>query len=123
MKSYSNKFALVAAAMSVVLMASMQIANAQDKAAPPPPAAMAPPPGAPAAAPAVPKMKDACGTDLTSFCPDQKGAEARKCLRTHRAELSPSCTAYFKARRAAAKAKAMAAPPPGGAPPAAPPQQ
>ena len=123
MTSYSNKFALVAAAMSVMLMASAHIANAQDKAAPPPPAAMAPPAGAPPAAPAVPKMKEACGADLTSFCPDQKGADARKCLRTHRTELSPSCTAYFKARRAAAKAKAMAAPPPGGPPPAPPPQQ
>jgi hypothetical protein len=123
MTLYSNKFALVAAAMSVMLMASLHIASAQDKPMSPPAAATSSPPGAPAAAPAVPKMKEACGADMTSFCPDQKGVEARKCLRSHRAELSPSCKAYFKARREAAKAKAMAAPPAGGAPPAAPPQQ
>ena|ERR1700677_2134831 len=121
MKSRSNKFALVAAAMSVMLVAAMQIATAQDKPSPPP-AATASPPGD-AAAPVVPKMKAACGTDLASFCPDQKATEARKCLRSHRAELSPSCVAYFKARRAAAKAKAMAEPPPGSPAPAAPPKQ
>ena len=122
MKSRSNKFALVAAAMSVMLVAAMQIATAQDKPSPPP-AATASPPGDTAAAPVVPKMKAACGTDLASFCPDQKATEARKCLRSHRAELSPSCVAYFKARRAAAKAKAMAEPPPGSPAPAAPPKQ
>ena len=122
MKSCSNKFALVAAAMSVMLVAAMQTATAQDKPSPPP-AATASPPGDTAAAPVVPKMKAACGTDLAGFCPDQKGSDARKCLRSHRAELSPSCVAYFKARRAAAKAKAMAAPPPGSPPPAAPPKQ
>ena len=123
MKSCSNKFALVAAAMSVMLVAAMQIATAQDKPSPPPAATTSAPPGAPPAAPVVPKMKAACGPDLTSFCPDQKGAEARKCLRSHKAELSPSCVAYFKARRAAAKAKAMAEPPPGAQAPAAPPKQ
>ena len=120
MKSCSNKFSLAAAVMSVMLVASMQTASAQDKPSPPP-AATASPPGD-AAAPVVPKMKAACGTDLAGFCPDQKGSDARKCLRSHRAELSPSCVAYFKARRAAAKAKAMAAPP-GGPAPAAAPQQ
>jgi hypothetical protein len=118
-----TKFAFIAVALAGMLTASMQTASAQDKPAPAPPAATAPAPGAPPAAPAVPKMKAACGPDLTSFCPDLKGAEARKCLRSHRAELSPSCVAYFKARRAAAKAKAMAAPPPGSPPPAAPAQQ
>jgi hypothetical protein len=118
MKACSNKFALVAAAMSVMLVVAVQTATAQDKPSPPP----APPADA-AAAPVVPKMKTACGTDLASFCPDQKGAEARKCLRSHRAELSPSCVAYFKARRAAAKAKAMAEPAPGSPSPAAPPKQ
>ena len=121
MKSCSNKFSLAAAVMSVMLVASMQTASAQDKPSPPP-AATASPPGDTAAAPVVPKMKAACGTDLAGFCPDQKGSDARKCLRSHRAELSPSCVAYFKARRAAAKAKAMAAPP-GGPAPAAAPQQ
>lgn len=124
MTSFSNKFVLVAAAIAVMLMASMQMGSAQDKPSPAPPAASSAP-GAPPAMPmaGVPKMKAACGPDLTSFCPDLKGAEARKCLRTHRTELSPSCVAYFKARRAAAKAKAMEAPPPGSPPPAAPPQQ
>ena len=125
MNSFSNKFAVIATVMSLTLMAAVQTASAQDKPPSPPPAAAATsaPPGAPPAAPVVPKMKAACGTDLASFCPDQKGSEARKCLRSHRTELSPSCVAYFKARRAAAKAKAMAAPPPGAPPPAAPGQQ
>jgi hypothetical protein len=119
----STKFALVALAIGAMLTASVQTASAQDKPAAPPPAAAAPSPGAPPATPAVPKMKTACGQDLTSFCPDLKGAEARKCLRSHRTELSPSCVAYFKARREAAKAKAMAAPPPESPPPAAAPKQ
>jgi hypothetical protein len=119
----STKFALVALAIAGMLTASMQTAGAQDKPASPPPAAAAPAPGAPPATPPVPKMKTACGQDLTSFCPDMKGAEARKCLRSHRAELSPSCTGYFKARRAAAKAKAMAAPASESPPPAAAPKQ
>jgi hypothetical protein len=119
----STKFALVALAIAGMLAVSMQTASAQDKPAAPPPAAAAPATGAPPAAPAVPKMKTACGQELTSFCPDLKGSAARKCLRSHRTELSPSCTAYFKARRAAAKAKAMAAPPAESPPPAAPPKQ
>src|ERR1700733_729364 len=123
MKSCSNKFALIAAAMAVMLVAPMQTASAQEKPSPPPAAATSAPPPSASGAPVVPKMKAACGTDLTSFCPDQKGAEARKCLRSHKAELSPSCVAYFKARRAAAKAKAMAEPPPGAQAPAAPPKQ
>jgi len=118
-----TKFAFVAAAIAGMLTASMQTASAQDKPPPTPPAATSPSPGAPPTPPAVPKMKVACGPDLASFCPDLKGTEARKCLRSHRTELSPSCVAYFKARRAAAKAKAMAAPPPGSPPPAAPSQQ
>jgi hypothetical protein len=119
----STKFALVALAIAGMLTASMQTASAQDKPPAPAPAAAAPAPGAPPATHPVPKMKTACGQDITSFCPDLKGAEARKCLRSHRTELSPSCVAYFKARRAAAKAKAMAAPPAESPPPAAPPKQ
>lgn len=118
----STKFAFVAVTIAAMLTASLQTASAQDK-PPAPPAATSPAPGAPPAAPAVPKMKAACGADLASFCQDLKGTEARKCLRSHRTELSPSCVAYFKARRAAAKAKAMAAPPPESPPPAAPPKQ
>jgi len=124
MTYYSTKFALVALAIAGMLIVSMQTASAQDKPpAPAPAAAAAPEPGAPPMAHPVPKMKTACGQDITSFCPDLKGSEARKCLRSHRTELSPSCVAYFKARRAAAKAKAMAAPPPESPPPAAPPKQ
>jgi len=113
----SIKFAFVSAAIAVMLAAPMQTASAQDSTSSPPPAAASPPPGAaPASTPKMPKMKVACGADIANFCADLKGKEARKCLQTHRQELSPSCTAYFKARRAAAKAKASSAMPPAAAP-------
>ena len=102
MPYYSFKFAFIAAAITAML-AAPQIASAQDQ----------PPAAPPAGAPQAPSMKAACGPDLANFCPDLKGRKARKCLRAHRKELSSSCAAYFKARRAAAK----------GTPPAAPPQQ
>lgn len=96
----STKLTFIAVAIAGMLTASIQAARAEDP--PPPPAAAAPS--------AAPRMKVACGPDLASFCPDMKGKEAGKCLRSHRAELSDSCKAFFKARRAAAKAKATAAP-------------
>jgi hypothetical protein len=113
MKYRSIDLALIAAAIFVMSAMQVQTASAQS----PPPAPVAPAAGAP---PPPPKgaMRTACGADITSFCPGLKGQDARKCLRAHRAEISPSCVAYLKARRAAAKAKAMNAPPPGSPPPA-----
>lgn len=111
----STKFTFVAVVIAGMFAASIQTARAED----PPPA----PPAAATSPSAAPKMRVACGPDLASFCPDLKGKEAGKCLRSHRAELSPSCVAFFKARRAAAKAKAMAPPPAGSSAPAAPAQQ
>lgn len=102
----STKVTFVAVVIAGMVAASIQTASAEDQPAAPPAAAASPS--------AVPKMKVACGPDLASFCPDLKGKEAGKCLRSHRAELSPSCVAFFKARRAAAKA--MAAPPPAAPP-------
>jgi hypothetical protein len=117
----SIKFAFVSAAIAVMLAAPMQTASAKDPTSSPPLAAASPSPDASPAS--TPSMKVACGPDLASFCADLKGKEARKCLQAHRKELSPSCAAYFTARRAAAKAKANGATPPGSPPPAAPPQQ
>jgi hypothetical protein len=121
MKYRSINLALVGAAIFVMLAADINAASAQSPPPPPPPGA-APPPGAPpppSAPPKVPRMRVACGPDVASFCPGMKSSEARKCLRAHRAELSPSCVGYLRAVRAAAKAKAMSAPPPGGPPPPA----
>jgi hypothetical protein len=120
MKYRSINLALIGAAIFVMSALQVQTASAQS----PPPAAVAQDAGAPPAPPKRPSMRKACGADITSFCPGLKGQDARKCLRTHRAEISPPCVGYLKARRAAAKAKAMSAPPgsppPAGAPPAPP---
>jgi hypothetical protein len=128
MKYRSLHLALIGGAVLMIATAQTQTANAQNPPPPPPPAAAAPPaPPPPPPATKGPRMRVACGPDLASFCPGLKGAEARKCLRAHRAEIAPPCVAYLKARSAAAKAKAMSAPPPGsppppaGAPPAPPP--
>ncbi len=52
------------------------------------------------------KLKDACGTDLEKFCKDVKKGDGRKaCLRTHSAELQPSCTDELKERDADKAAK------------------
>jgi hypothetical protein len=120
MEYRSLHLALIGGAVLMIAAAQIHTASAQNP--PPPPAAEAPP-GAPPPPPATrgPSMRVACGPDLASFCPGLKGAEARKCLRAHRAEIAPPCEAYFKARRAAARAKAMSAPPPGSPPPAGPP--
>ena len=116
MKYRSINLALIGAAIFVMSAMQIQTASAQS---PPPPAPVAPAAGAPPPAPKD-SMRTACGADITSFCSGLKGQDARKCLRAHRVEISPSCVAYLKARRAAAKAKAMSAPlgspPPAGAP-------
>lgn len=47
------------------------------------------------------KLKDACGADLEKFCKDvKKGGGRKACLRTHAAELQPSCTDLLKQRDA-----------------------
>jgi hypothetical protein len=52
------------------------------------------------------KLKEACGADLQKFCKDVKKGEGRKaCLRTHAAELQPSCAEELKARDAEKAAK------------------
>jgi hypothetical protein len=56
------------------------------------------------------KLKVACGTDLEKFCKDVKKGEGRKaCLRSHEAELQPSCADELKARHAAKAVKKSAA--------------
>ena len=55
----------------------------------------------PAATPAVvAKIKDACATDLQKLCADtgQDKGKRRACLDSHKAELSPPCTAAREAR-------------------------
>ena len=55
------------------------------------------------------KLKVACGADLEKFCKDVKKGEGRKaCLRSHEAELQPSCADELKARDAAKAAKKSA---------------
>jgi len=45
------------------------------------------------------KLKKACGADLEKYCQDVKKGEGRKaCLRTHLADLQPSCADELKAR-------------------------
>ncbi len=41
-------------------------------------------------------MRTACGKDMQSLCPGLAGKDAAKCLREHRAQLSPECIAFFK---------------------------
>jgi hypothetical protein len=52
------------------------------------------------------KLKEACGQDLEKYCKDVKKGEGRKaCLRTHAAELQPSCVEELKTRDAGKAAK------------------
>lgn len=52
------------------------------------------------------KLKVACGADLEKFCKDVKKGEGRKaCLRSHEAELQPTCADELKARDAEKAAK------------------
>ena len=62
---------------------------------PPPPAATPAAPPSPALKEARLKMRAACAADMQKFCANvARGSGAlQSCLREHRAELSPECTA------------------------------
>ncbi|MGI9169691.1 MAG: hypothetical protein ACR2FH_05860, partial [Caulobacteraceae bacterium] len=47
-------------------------------------------------------MRAACAADIAKFCP--QGGKVGKCLRPHKSELSPACSAAWSARRAARRA-------------------
>ena len=73
------------------------------------------------------KLNVACGQDIQKLCAGTENKEARKCLRSHRAELSGECKAFFQEARARRQAQknnqqpsaAPAGGPPTGGPPAA----
>jgi hypothetical protein len=66
-------------------------------------------------------MRAACGKDMQSLCPGLTGKDAAKCLREHRAQLSPECIAFFKEvkERRSATQSGTPAPAPSSSPGAA----
>ncbi len=57
-------------------------------------------------------MRTACGKDMQSLCPGLTGKDAAKCLREHRAQLSPECVAFFKEAKERRSATLSGAPAP-----------
>ena len=64
-------------------------------------------------------MRTACGKDMQSLCPGLTGKDAAKCLREHRAQLSPECVAFFKEAKERGSATQSGAPAPSSSPGAA----
>jgi hypothetical protein len=65
-----------------------------------------------------PKLRVACGQDMQKLCPGMERKDARKCLNSHRAQLSSGCSEFFKeARERRKERKAGGGQPPGGGPP------
>ncbi len=86
--------------------------------APPPPTGMAPPPNSRAA------FQASCGPDVRMFCAGVPRDDIRKCLGTHRSDLSHTCKMYLAETRAQRSASpppprpaAADMPPPAAAPP------